>query len=250
MRPFSNGSHAVKLRAPEGNRARAVEHAFLCLQLAWHILAESVLYSSPMKSFGRLIPILGLLLLAEVSLAAEVEVTPFLGYHTGGGFDTSEGDLTVDPAANFGLVLSLRTRHDGLVELLYSRQPSMLKADGLPESGDLFDLSVEYLHFGGLWEIQTDRMRPILGLSVGGTRLNPGESGIDDEWAFSAGISGGVKYFFTDRLAIRLEGRGLISFFDSSGAIFCGFPPGQCVIAVEGSSFLQIGALAGLTFRF
>jgi len=190
------------------------------------------------------------LLLAEASLAAEVEVTPFLGYQAGGSFDTSEGDLTIDPGANFGLVVSLRTRQDGLVELLYSRQATALAADEASGSGDLFDLNVEYFHFGGLWEIRTDRTRPILGLSVGATRLSPGESGVDDELAFSAGISGGVKHFFTDRLALRVEGRGLLSFFSSSGAIFCGFPPGQCGISVSGSTFLQISVLAGLTFRF
>jgi hypothetical protein len=203
-----------------------------------------------MRALARLIPVLGLLILTGVAQAAEFEVTPFLGYQAGGGFDTREGDLTIDPASNLGLVLSLRTRHDGLIELLYSRQSTALEADGLPQSGDLFDVNVEYLHFGGLWEIHTDRPRPILGLSVGATRLNPGESGIEDELAFSAGISGGVKHFFTERLAIRVEGRGLLSFFSSSGAIFCGFPPGQCGISVSGSNFLQISALVGLTFRF
>ena len=203
-----------------------------------------------MRTLVGLVPVLGLLLLAEVSLAAEFEVTPFVGYQAGGGFDTTEGDLTIDPAANFGLVLSLRTRHDGLVELLYSRQSTTLEADEPLQSGDLFDLNVEVFHFGGLWEIRPERTRPILGLSVGATRLNPGQSGIDEEWAFSAGISGGVKHFLTDRLAVRVEGQGLLSFFSSSGAIFCGFPPGQCGISVSGSNFLQISALVGLTYRF
>jgi len=198
----------------------------------------------------KVVVIVGVIVLGGNRLVAEVEVTPFVGFQFGGGFDTRDGDLTIDPSANLGLVVSLRTRHDGLVELLYSRQATRLEADGLLQSGDLFDLNVEYLHFGGLWEIRSDRLRPILGLSVGATRLSTGESGIEDAWAFSAGISGGVKYFFTERLAFRLEGRGLLSFFNSSGAIFCGYPPGQCGLSVSGSNFLQIDALAGLTFSF
>lgn len=207
-------------------------------------------YSSPMKKLLKLAPLLGVLALVGIPVAAEVEVTPFIGYQFGGGFDTREGDLTIDPNANLGLVISLRTRHDGLVEFLYSRQATTLEANGLFQSGDLFDLNVEYFHFGGLWEIRTERTRPILGLTVGATRLSPGRSGIDDAWAFSAGISGGVKHFVTDRLAFRLEGRGLLSFFNSSGAIFCGYPPGQCGLSVSGSNFLQIDVLAGLTFTF
>lgn len=203
-----------------------------------------------MKKLLQLAPLIGVLALVGIPVTAEVEVTPFIGYQFGGGFDTREGDLTIDPNANLGLVISLRTRHDGLVEFLYSRQATTLEANGLFQSGDLFDLNVEYFHFGGLWEIRTERTRPILGLTVGATRLSPGRSGIDDAWAFSAGISGGVKHFVTDRLAFRLEGRGLLSFFNSSGAIFCGYPPGQCGLSVSGSNFLQIDVLAGLTFTF
>lgn len=202
-----------------------------------------------MRTSIRFLLVLAGLLVAGVALAADIEVTPFVGYQLGGGFETIEGDLDLDPGADFGLAISLRTRHDGLVELWYSRQDTTLGLDGALDSSDLFDLSVEYLHFGGLWEIRTDRTRPILGLSLGATRLSPSASGVDDELAFSAGISGGVKHFLSDRVAIRLEGRGLLSFFQSEGVIFCGFPPGQCGISVSGSNFLQIDLLAGLAFR-
>jgi len=193
---------------------------------------------------------LWLVLASANPLAAEVEVTPFVGYQLGGGFDTREGDLNIDPNANLGLVLSLRTRHDGLVEFLYIRQATTMELEGTPDSGDLFDLTVEYLHVGGLWEIETDRKRPFLGLTVGGTRLDPRTAGVDDEWAFSAGISGGLKYFFTERLGVRVEGRALLSFFSSSGIVFCGFPPGQCGLSVSGSNFAQLDFLAGLTVKF
>lgn len=192
----------------------------------------------------------GLVLANVLPLWAEVEVTPFVGYQLGGGFDTREGDLKIDPNPNLGVVLSYRTRHDGLVELLYSRQATRIELEGILDSGSLFDLTVEYLHFGGLWEIESGRRRPFLGLTLGGTRLDPDSPGVDDEWAFSVGISGGLKYFFTERLALRVEGRGLLSFFNSSGTIFCGFPPGQCGLGVTGSSFAQLDLLAGLTIRF
>ena len=135
-----------------------------------------------MKKSVELLAFFGVLTVLGAPLAAEVEVTPFVGYQFGGGFSTRDGDLTIDPNANLGLVISWRTRHDGLIEFLYSRQATTLEADGIFESGDLFDLNVEYLHFGGLWEIKTERTRPILGLTVGSTRLSTGTSGIYDEW--------------------------------------------------------------------
>lgn len=196
-----------------------------------------------------LIGFLALVLASAIPLIAEVEVTPFLGYQFGGGFETREGDLTIDPSENLGLVVSFRTRHDGLVELLYSRQATSMELQGILDSGDLFDLTVETLQFGGLWEIRTENKRPFLGLTVGGTRLDPKSPGIDDEWAFSAGISGGLKYIFTEHFGLRVEGRGLLSFFGSSGAIFCGFPPGQCGISVTGSNFVQLDVLIGLVLK-
>lgn len=183
------------------------------------------------------------------SLAAEVEITPFVGYQGGGGFETREGDLDFDPNANLGLTISVRTRHDGLVEFLYSRQSTPVDFQGIQDSGELFDVTIEYLHFGGVWEIKTEKRRPFLGLTLGGTRLDPSASDVDDEWAFSAGISGGLKYLFSDRFGLRLEGRGLLSFFSSSGAIFCGFPPGQCGFSVSGSNFAQLSFVVGLTIR-
>jgi len=208
-------------------------------------------YSKTMRRGAILLQILVVLMMASaVPSLAEVELSPFVGFQFGGGFDTREGDLTIDPSANLGLVLSLRTRHDGLVELLYSRQATTLEFTGIIDSGDLFDITVEYLHFGGVWEIQTDRKRPFLGLTVGGTRLDPQTSGIDDEWAFSAGISGGLKYFFSERIGLRVEGRGLLSFFNANGVIFCGYPPGQCGISVSGSNFAQLNVLAGLIIQF
>lgn len=181
---------------------------------------------------------------------AEVEVTPFVGYQFGGGFDTREGDLNFDPNANLGLTVSLRTRHDGLVEFLYSRQATSVDFEGILDSGELFDVTIEYFHFGGLWEIKTEKSRPFIGLTLGGTRLNPSQSEVEDAWAFSAGISGGWKYFFSEKVGLRLEGRGLLSFFASSGAIFCGYPPGQCGFSVSGSNFAQVEVLAGLIVRF
>jgi len=183
------------------------------------------------------------------SWAAEVELTPWVGFQGGGGFDTREGDLTFDPNANLGLTVSVRTRHDGLIEFLYSRQATSVDFQGILDSGELFDVTVEYYHFGGLWEIKTDKQRPFLGLTLGGTRLDPSLSGVDDEWAFSAGISGGLKYFFNDRFGVRLEGRGLLSFFSSNGAVFCGFPPGQCGFAVSGSDFAQLSIVVGWTIQ-
>jgi hypothetical protein len=181
---------------------------------------------------------------------AEVEVTPFLGYQAGGTFESRSGDRNIESSPNFGLVLSIRTRHDGLIEFLYSRQQTRLENLDIFGVDEGLDLNVEYLHFGGLWEIQQGRTRPFIGLSLGGTRFDLGLEGVSDEIYFSAGISGGAKFMFSDRVGLRVEGRGLATLLGSGGEIFCGFPPGACAITVTGSTLLQIDALVGLIVRF
>jgi hypothetical protein len=200
----------------------------------------------------RLLPTYALLLvvLTPGLSAAEVEVTPFLGYQAGGTFETRSGDRNIESSPNFGLVLSIRTRHDGLIEFLYSRQQTRLENLDLFGVDQGFDLNVEYLHFGGLWEIKQGRTKPFLGLSIGGTRFDPRVDGVSDELYFSAGISGGGKLMFSERVGLRIEGRGLATLLGSGGGIFCGFPPGTCGITVTGSTLLQIDALLGLIVRF
>lgn len=182
--------------------------------------------------------------------AAELEITPFVGFQAGGTFETREGDRDIESSANFGLTLSLRTRPDGLIELIYSRQPTRLEVVDIFGVDQGFDLNVEYLHFGGLWEIKQGRTKPFLGLSVGATRFDPQAEGLSDEIYFSGAISGGGKLMFSERVGLRIEGRGLLTLLDSGSGIFCGFPPGACSITVTGSSLFQVDALAGLIIRF
>lgn len=185
-----------------------------------------------------------------IARAAEFEVTPFVGYQAGGTFETREGDRNIESSANFGLTLSLRTRPDGLIELIYSRQPTRLEIVDIFGVDQGFDLNVEYLHFGGVWEIKQGRTKPFLGLSIGATRFDPQAEGLSDEIYFSGAISGGGKLMFSDRVGLRIEGRGLLTLLDSGSGIFCGFPPGACSVTVTGSSLFQVDALVGLIVRF
>jgi hypothetical protein len=186
--------------------------------------------------------------IAASPAAAEVELTPLVGVRVGGSIGTRQGDLTLDPAADLGLMVSWRVRHDGLLEIFYARQTTTLDL----ESSALFDLDVDVLHFGGLWEIRNDvPTRPFLGLSVGATRMAPDPGGIGSESFFSAGISGGVKHFFGERVGIRAEGRGLLTFSGTSGGIFCSSSGGGgCAAVANGDALIQIQGLLGLIVRF
>jgi hypothetical protein len=179
--------------------------------------------------------------------AAEIEFTPYAGAIAGGGANTRQGDLELDPGASFGLTIGWHVRHDGLVEITYSRQDTTLDLESTP----LFDVTLDYLQAGGAWEIRTDRTRPFIGLGLGAARMDPGFGGIDSEWLFSAGMYGGFKRYFGDRFGLRLEGRGLLHLTTSSGGFFCASVGGgaSCAVSLESDAFLQIQAQIGLIMR-
>jgi hypothetical protein len=188
----------------------------------------------------------GAFLLAPVA-GAEVEITPHVAFLAGGAVATRQGDLTFDPAAALGLTLGWRVRHDGLLELVYTRQDTEIELDSRP----LFDATLDHLHGAGVWEIETGRTRPYIGLGLGASRLDPGLGGLDEEWMFSAGMYGGVKHWFRERLGLRVEGRGLLHVTGSGDRIFCGFAGGAsgCAAELTGDGFAQLEVQVGLVVR-
>ncbi|MCZ7615163.1 MAG: hypothetical protein M5T52_16885 [Ignavibacteriaceae bacterium] len=67
------------------------------------------------------------------------------------------------------------------------------------------------------------------------------------EFSFTAG--GGIKYYFTENLAARLQWRFLVPVYFSSASIFCS--DGYCGIFISGGTYiLQYDLTAGLAFSF
>jgi opacity protein-like surface antigen len=56
---------------------------------------------------------------------------------------------------------------------------------------------------------------------VGVTHFDPREAGLSSETRFALRAGGGIDYRIAENLSFRLEGRGIATFFDSSGGIFC-----------------------------
>jgi opacity protein-like surface antigen len=193
---------------------------------------------------------LGALAIAKPAVAG-VEVTPFAGLRFGGAFeDTNTGtEISLNDSGSYGLVLDVDIAPDQQIEIYLSRQSTTLSANGTFTGNPLFDLTVEYYHFGGLYliDVQNDRVRPFVSGGLGLTRMNPQGDGLSTETRFSLSIGGGVKFFLTDRVGLRLDGRGIFTALDSSGAMFCS---GGCAISVQSSGFIQGELGAGLVLRF
>jgi opacity protein-like surface antigen len=202
-----------------------------------------------------LAPVLaGLLVLLATPVRAELplEITPWAGYVSGGSFlDAATSDvLRVGDSAGFGLVLGLRDTPQSGYELLYSFQRTELGGyDAAGRSGPT-GLDVHYLHVGGIREFEGERVRPFVAGGLGLTALVPGGDGQGSSTNFSLSLGGGVRIPLSGRTALRLEGRGYLTFMQSGTGIFCAVSSGGggCAVEAEGDTFGQIAVLAGISF--
>ena len=194
--------------------------------------------------------ILSMVSVATESMGQQFEITPFAGYRFGGDFqDSGTGfGLDIDDSESYGVVLGMSVSPETQVEFLYSHQATEIKPTGPFSAASLTNLDMDYYHFGGtyIWDHKKD-LRPFIQATLGATHLNPDRAGLGSETRFSFGIGGGVKYFFTKHLGLRLDARALGTVLNSNSAIFCS---GGCTIAVQGSTLWQFEGGLGVIFAF
>jgi len=191
-------------------------------------------------------------LLARAALAEEphtFEVTPLVGYRAGGEFTSAvDGNRKLNSSASYGAILNLLQTPGAYYELTYSKQNTEL-AGSVP-----LQMSLEYIHFGGLLEFADpeDRVIPYFALTVGATRFIPKRPELSAETEFSFALGGGIKIPLGARVALRAEVRGYATLLNANSSIFCVASASAigCDIRVKGDAFVQVQAVMGLTVGF
>ena len=174
-----------------------------------------------------------------------LEITPVLGFRGGAELDpesVGEPGAQADASLTFGVVADFKVRPDARVEFFFDRQK--LEFEG--ESAN-FDLVVDYLQAGGVYEPHPEGTRPFVGVALGLSHVD-GKDGatVGDSLGISGSIGGGVKVPLNSRLALRLELRGYATFSDSTFQAVCG--PG-CTLSFSSGGWYQLAARAGLAIR-
>lgn len=163
--------------------------------------------------------------------AQQFELTPFIGYRWGGGFssvdrdfgDIFNTDFSVSDASAWGVMADFSLTESWQLELLYSRQETDLRIDEgfLAPADPLFDMNVEYLHAGLLYQWRLAGVRPYLTGGLGGTRFTPIDSDARSETRFSFNLGGGAKVFFGDHFGLRADARFFSTYISDKDEIFC-----------------------------
>lgn len=181
----------------------------------------------------------------------QIEVTPFVGYFLTSNLNTLDGDLVIEHNFNYGGVLDVRVSDDLFIELLYNRTDTEVrfKQEYFDTVKYLFNMSIEYFQAGAHIETDTGNFRPFAAFTLGATYFKPKDDDINSELEFSFTAGGGIKYYFTENLAARLQWRFLIPVYFSSASVFCS--DGYCGIFISGGTYLlQYDLTAGIAFSF
>ncbi len=199
------------------------------------------------------------LLLLSVALAAvaptagraqRVEIGPFAGWQFGGTLNTDAGRLGFEPALGWGGLLDVWVRGDGLAEILYSRQTTTvtLSQPELP-ADSLLDVTVQYLHLGGLYEPSTGRVRPFGGATAGISFFDPTDTELSGVTRFSLSFVGGGKAYFGQRFGLRADARLFFTLFSDQTEVFCRLP-GACVVSASGQIMSKAAVSAAAFVAF
>ena len=204
-----------------------------------------------MKTLSR--NLLFTLLLLSTNIYS-VEIIPLLGYRGGGEFidETTDQKHTLESSDVYGLILSWPYERGKNIEVYYSHQATQLNSisttEPAPNNVVNIPITIDYLHIGGTAPISDEeKLKTFVTGGLGFTYSSPDYTNAQSDLRASFSIGIGLKWPMTERIALRLETRGLATLYNNNSAIFCN---GGCSLSVNGNLFLQGEVFAGIGFKF
>jgi|KBSSwiStaDraftv2_1062776.scaffolds.fasta_scaffold91961_4 hypothetical protein len=182
----------------------------------------------PLLAFAMLL----LVLAPAVAAEGNVELTGFLGYREGAELQGADAD----PAPSWGLGATWWIRQDAWFEVFFDRQSLDF---------DRFDLTVDYLQFGGGYEPPREGVRPYVTVAAGLGHFGADPGSVDDPVNLSGSIGAGFKLPLSKKTLFRLEARGWGVLASASTAVTCG--PG-CSVSFSGDGWWQFGVRAAFAY--
>ena len=198
-----------------------------------------------------------LLLLCVVPTPAQgrFELQPFVGYKSGGSVPVGSNELNINKikfkrSINAGVSFAVNATDTLGLEFLWNRQPSQAIGQ-LSSGGDdpwTFDANLDQFHGNLLSNFNPDgKFRPFLLFGLGATRASSGDSAKTN---LSFALGGGIKYFFTDHMGVRLQARYVPTYlFSTVAGTWCDWW-GYCWIVPNDHYMSQGDVTAGWIFRF
>ncbi len=159
---------------------------------------------------------------AASTQAQELEVTPTVGYFWGGTFRTYDGDLKLGSGMNWGLTVDYSISPVTLVAAWWTMSRTEGTFNRYLGESENFNLTTNYIQLGVVQEMNYgEAFRPYGVFTMGTTIFSPEDRG--SYWQFSLGLGGGLKYYISDKIGIRAQGRLLLPVYFSGGGYWGGY---------------------------
>ncbi len=186
---------------------------------------------------------------------AQIELHGYGGYVPGSNtaYSYSGYRLRIDGGGNFGVGISKTLPMGVAVELGYSRfQSTLRQSGGIVEEVSPQNIIVEYYQLGGVKPLMEGETFVPYGLfSLGVSRFAPEET-LQDYWRFAINTGLGMKYFFTDKVGIRIQARLLMPLYFAGAGFGCSIGTGGsgCGTGIGmGSEILQVDFTSGVVLK-
>lgn len=192
------------------------------------------------------------LLLAIPAMAQSTtgEVTPFIGYQTGGSVIIADRHSTIDSAPVFVVMVTWDRGPGRKLDLVFAHQSTnTLWEDpwAPPPNSVKFKTYVDYAQIGGRYVFSPeDVVQPYIAMTAGGTWVSLNDAG---GVGFSFAYGGGTDIRLSRRTSIRLDGRFTSTMSVYGGAYSCN-SSGSCRGFTTGTLLTQFTASTGLVVRY
>ena len=199
---------------------------------------------------GRAVLLSLLLALPAAAQMYTGEVTPFIGYQTGGSLILAGREAPLDSAPVVGVTLTFDRGPGRKLDILFAHQTTdAVRTDpyGPPPARSAYRTYIDYLQLGGRYIYWSDpRVDAYVAMTAGGTWVGLGGEGAV---GFSFAYGGGADVRLTHRTSIRFDGRFTSTTSLTGGAYHCD-SSGTCSGFTTGNVVTQFTASTGLVLRF
>ena len=206
--------------------------------------------------------VFAIVLISVQNLFAQVEITPFGGWLWTGKIPAYRQDIKVSDEGNYGIRVGVTVRDQMIVEFEWNHTENTASGREYLPGGMLGDfvnvpLVLNYYMLGFQYEATYDEALIPYGLvnfgimNAKSDAINSYES--SSENYFTAGFGGGIKYFFSDKVGIRLQARLLFPMQFGGVGFGCGIGGGGggCGASVSTyTNIIQGDFTGGIVLRF
>lgn len=208
-----------------------------------------------MKSFlFKGVLTLSLLFLLYQSTNAQVYIEGFGGWLWTAKVPGYRQDLKVDDLGNYGARIGFEIDGMKSVEFEWNQTNTTVHYYNWDtDNSEKIDISMNYYMLGFVHNVSEEQLQPYGLFNLGMLNVSSNEPGVSSINFFTVGLGGGLKYYFSDHVGIRLQARFLVPMQFSGVGFGCGIGTGGsgCGGSVNTySNIFQGDFTGGLVIKF